>query len=281
MFPLYTNINFDSNDDISGDNQSKMVKKFSSPLTIPNDGKNHFIKIMNGKIPMTVHNITDDINNHLNKINNTIRYSVNAGGDYKVLTFLNGIYGPYGIDSDIKALLYSNGDYITDSNTGEIIYPFILSASESSSFGYLTIDKRFTGYTNVIVDLSNNTTSYFYLLYGFGISQVVLDGSATTQVVSSGLLDIYDSQFSINCDKVISYVKGFSTGNVLYYGNLNGKANGYKFIKANEDIIGFIQPGTKVINTIEIRFVDRSDDLLIFGDTSSIDSNITLSLSIY
>ena len=271
MKPLITGLEIDSTTDSVNNNRSHLKIELNNVINI-DMRKNRLLKLERLKLPMVIYNITSVKGNH------TIRYSVNSGVLYKIIEFEDGIYTATDINSRIRAELVSNDDIEVDAETQRNIYPFAMGYNSSSSKGYLMINTLFSTYTNVRVDISNDSTSTMYLLFGFTIAQVNLDGSASQQTISINHMNIYDSQFYIWCNIVSSYKSGIKTGQSLYLGSLNGTFNGYLFLKPEDQIYALI--GTNEISNIEIKFMDRNNDLLVFSD-NSLDSNITMSLSIY
>lgn len=278
MLPIVPNINFDSDINSIDSNRAHMTKIFQSPIMIEKsrEGK-RLLKLTYAKIPMTVYNISSALGN------NKIRYSMNGGSSYTIITFQDGIYTLFTIDSTIKSELYKNTHTEIHATTGSIIYPFILQGNQAISKGYLIIDTNFSTYTNVIVDIKNNSLSTFYLLYGFTIAQTVLDGSSSTEIISTNNINIYDSQFRIECNIIKSYTNiankdSYKQSKIMYIGNLDSQPNLYKFLISTDDI--FAELSIFDIYEISIRFTDRYGNLLNFSD-DSVDSNILLSLSIY
>jgi hypothetical protein len=272
MYPITGSIMFDSNSDVVASNIADLSMKFPSPLKLPQDTKT-YLKIVNCKIPLIVYNLSPSLSN------NKIRYSINAGGAYTEIDFGSGIFEITDIFSYVQQELFNNSHYET-LDSGQQIVPFSIQANTSTSKGAILINTNWSDTTQIIVDLTNNSTSTFYLLYGFLVGESILDGSVKTIQISTNNVNIYDSQFAIKCDIIESYKGGFQDDEILYFGNLTGAKNGIMRIKSSDLIIQPIRPGITYINKINIQFVDRNDTLLVFGPDTSVDSNITMELQI-
>lgn len=268
-----SNIVLDSNYHKVGNNRSHLLFKLQDPLQIPIDGQ-FFLKIVSGKIPMTVYNITSSLGN------NKIHYSVDDNKTEKEIVFPNGIYSMTSIHQYIKYALVKNGDYQLDPITGEIIYPFSLTPDIAQSKSYLIINTNFTGYADVIISLSSiDETGLFYLLCGYTLASHSLDGDVSQELISTNNINIYDSQYIMECNQVLSYSSsGRKDARILYFGNFKGDLNAYEFLEEEDDIIAKLPNGI-VIDNLEIKFLDRNGNLINFSDNST-DSNITLNCMI-
>lgn len=274
MFPIATGLNFDSNINTYGNSIARQRIILRNHIKIPkHDGVKHFIKLIRAKIPNTANNFTSELKN------NTIRYSVNDGVAYKVITLPNGIYNFYDVDSYIKHIIELNGDVEIDPVTSLKIYPFVIQISTSSRKGYLLLDSTHSKDPDIIVDLTNNGTSEFYLRYGFLLAEAILDADVAHQQISTNDVDIYDSQIKIRCNIVKSYLSGDDIDDVLFLGNVSGSSGGIFELSSHDDIIGILRESEQISNIV-ITLVDRNDQLILFDDNST-DSNITLSFNIY
>jgi hypothetical protein len=274
MYPISGTIKFDSNSNAISNNISNLSMRFTTPIKIPQDKKS-YLKIKHCKIPMIKYNISSSLSN------NTIRYSVDSGSNYTEIDFGSGIFEVGDIYSYIRQELFNNEDYETNDN-GENIVPFSVQGNSSTSKGFILINPNWSDVTQIIVDLSNNTTSLFYELLGFTSILCTLDGSSKIIQESTNNIDIYDSQFYILITNGIieSYTQGYLENTILYMGNLDGPKNGIKNIQSSDEIIQPILDGIENIARIDIQFVDRNNSLIVFGPDTSTDSNLTIELEL-
>jgi hypothetical protein len=240
---IITNINFRSDRNGINGKKSHMIMYFKEPILLPKDGKRSQIALIHAKIPNTKYNITAALGN------NTIRYSINDGADYHVITFLDGIYSVYDVDNYIQTELYKNGHYELDTITNLPIFPFSLEVNESSSKGYLNIHDTYSAHPDIIVDLGNNNTSTFYLLHGFTNAQKILDADVADQVISANNVDIFDSYIRIEMNIVESYEvleesktdkEMVSRGNTLWQGNFQGVRGSFFLLTKQNGITGLM-----------------------------------------
>lgn len=114
----------------------------------------HRLRLTNSKIPMTVRNLSLALGNHI------MRYSVDSGVTYKVVTLDDGIYEVSNIDESIKFYVNQNADVEVDPITGANIYPFTIGSNASTSRAWITIDQNHSKARTTIVDLTNNSLYY-------------------------------------------------------------------------------------------------------------------------
>lgn len=272
-------IYLDSNYHAVEGNRARLRVSFPKPIRLAPE-KRYYMRILRGSIPMTV-------NPNISANNNTIRYSVNGGGAWKTITFDTGVWDFQGLNDKIYATLVSNGDYTVVS--GNIEVAFALSVEKYTSFSYNNINPNYANKLLTIVDLTNNSTSLFYQLYGFTVGEAILDGSVKLEQKSSGYADIYDSQFVIGVDVCRSMTitstgdaigQAVDSGDIIYLGYLNGVLGGKKFIDAIEDIYAIIRDMT-VINEITVELRNRDNKTLLSFFETSTDSNVSFTLAIY
>lgn len=284
-FPLYPNIVLDSvTNQTDSKTRTDLKITFSNELTLPNDGKPHYLKINNAKIPNTKYNISATL------ANNRIRYTMdNSDVDegkwvWKDITFDDGIYTVSSIYSSINTALINAGDTELDGN-GQVIYPFSITANSATSKAYVIINTNHSASATIEVDIGNGWTgaaavpSTFYLLLGFTNLELRTNIGSSPNI-STNNINIFDSEYYLVCPQIVSFSKaGGRTANYLYQGNFQGVANGYHFLTSDQNIVGVIKSRERIPD-IELRMVDRNGALIQLGDNST-DSNLTFNLSIY
>ncbi len=268
--PIYAGIVLNSDYHKVNNNIAELELDFKQPLEISKKG--HYIKLMLAKIPLTFENIKASLTN------TTLRYSINDGVGYSVITIPAGLYEFSQIWEEIAYQIQKNGHLEYDSFNNPI-YPFRIGVNEATGKGQVVIDNTHSTYPNIIVDLSNNTTSLFYLLYGFTSGTVICDADVSDDFFSTNNADLYDSFFKIKMNHIESFTDaGFEKGNTLHQDFFTGVANDYMTISSREDICCKIDEG--LIQNFKLSIVDRNDNHIVFNDTS-VNSNTFFRFNIY
>lgn len=280
----------DSTANKAAEDNSRAHLKFSLQKDIVLSEGPHWLALTASKIPLTVYNITAA------KGNNYISYTVDDGVTWYDIDFADGVYGLADIDSAIRYELTKRVHYLT---VGDVVhFPFNFAGNGATSKAYFTIDTAChitvgeTTYnsTDVRVDLKGcelveavevRGTSTFYTAIGFEAANTLLDGSVATEFIGTKNVDIYDGQYSIECNLISRLHRG-QNSRKLITDTFNGTANGYYFLPnaSIRDVVAEVDPSFRKISEVDVKIVDRNGRLVVFGDDST-DGDIYMNFQIF
>lgn len=221
-------------------------------------GKRYEVACVGGKVVNSVPNISAKLGN------NTLRYSVDGGNTFKVVTLPDGSYTTTGLETELRSVMKENGDYTVVN--GEEIYKIDLKVSLHLLRVQIELD------ADTQLDLGH---SNLYQVLGFSTG-TILDGGAsgdTFTAEGTSLFTDRGSLFYIQTDIIDNGMIVGDGGN-----NLSGilkvkESSGLGFAvnlesPSGEDV--YYPLNTKTLTRMKVRVLDAYGVLADFrGETTS------------
>ena len=243
-------------DAISSTDTSHLTKVFEPPLILNTLPDNYYwgLSLVHASVPYSCYNISS--------VNNTLRYSIDNGSNWNVITIAQGNYSFTNVSVSILSTLEANTHYTTID--GVKLYPFRLYANAATGKSFTNLDTtNWSG--GVLVDYSNNNTSTLYLTLGYTLAQMNID---TTATISTNMVDIFPhDSFQIHCNQITN---DFIGGNLWREKTIIG---GQGFHTSVPLASIEVEPKNEHFFKIQSNRLDRLSVYLTFEDGTVYDTN--------